>query len=610
MIKPFYPLRKRFGVSVSGSGVSDTAMTFLINALTGATPDDDSGLAVDDSGMSAVQYAPRTIAFRANDSFDGSSPLFVPQSLEEAGDLYGGKTTDLRYEILKDGGYLTGLEVVPNGLGYKRFEYLFTGNPDNRVPPCANKDDFSKLGTAYMKSMSANAIMGVTLTYMGADITVDDGHDMYELTMSKGDKYIFNWTPRTFFIVDPSDDSIQFQLNGRKLAVQILAASTFDVERLNILARHALVPKFDALIPLGTFDKAEVSSTSIRVVKGTRVFKNAKSEHFIDVDMKVSLEDNGFTKKAIKELVSALTPVAATDKAKIKRVATLTPVVDNEVAPAPVKLPEDPVREVFGAYFAVSPHQLDRSRVIFGASIAEVSDAAKQLVKRMVSPVTITTFSTTNTDPNYKSGVVIKNTNLMAGKYKAIKQLVPSTKSDAKSEYLEPKDNPPTLSIPCVDQNAVDVVNVIKELIGRGYFTREISVLNTGAPDANIQFSFPTPSTQYRDEVVGCMRRVDAWLRKQGVNTKKVSIQYAKTYAVVHMAFPRLKENDYTSCLMLSKNPPMMGTPIYSVKGKEQIVVSATSYNIHTGKVLVTPTRSSTLYKHPFEVSYDQLFQI
>jgi hypothetical protein len=238
-------------------------------------------------------------------------------------------------------------------------------------------------------------------------------------------------------------------------------------------------------------------------------------------------------------------------------------------------------------------------------------EEAKSIVKRMTSPVTITTFTTTNTDPNYKSGVIVKNTNLMTGKYKATKQLVPTTTANLNTDsYLEPKDNPPPLQTPAVDQNVVAVTNTIKELIGRGYFTREVSVMNQGGNTADIQLSFPTPSAHYRDEVIGTARRIDAWLRKQGIRADKFKLQYAKTYAIMHIALPRLKDNDYQSCLMLTRTPPMLGTPIYSVKGKEQITVSATSYNIHTGKVLVTPIRSSTLYKRPFEVSYDQLFQI
>jgi hypothetical protein len=113
-------------------------------------------------------------------------------------------------------------------------------------------------------------------------------------------------------------------------------------------------------------------------------------------------------------------------------------------------------------------------------------DEAKSLVKRMTSPVTITTFTTTNADPNYKSGVIVKNTNLMAGKYKATKQLVPTASANLRADqYLEPKDNPPVLQTPAVDQNVVEVTNVIKELIGRGYFTREVSVMNPGSKKYN-----------------------------------------------------------------------------------------------------------------------------
>ena len=607
MIKPFYRMTHGVSLSCNGAGFD---LNSIICGMIGLVPDDDSNLAVSPDGNSAIQYAPRSIVLRANDSYDSKSPLYVPQNVDEAADLYGGKTTDLRYELLKGGGALTGLETQEGGTGYKRFEYLFTGNPDNRIPPMADVADYGKLGAAYLRSVSASAIMSVVLTYLGADVTIDDGHDLYEMSLGKNDKAVFNWTPRTFFLVDPDDTEIQFQLSSRKLAVQVLAASTFEGERLNILSRNALVPKFDSLIPLGTYDKSAVSSTEIRVVKGTRLFKNDKGT-FIDVDMKTSLEDLGFKKKAIKELVSALTPAASSTTSKIKRVATLQPVVDNEIKAVEAKLPVDPIRDVFGAYFAVSPHQLDRSRVIFGNSMAEVMDEAKSLVKRMTSPVTITTFTTTNADPNYKSGVIVKNTNLMAGKYKATKQLVPTASANLRADqYLEPKDNPPALQTPAVDQNVVEVTNVIKELIGRGYFTRDVSVMNPGGTTADIQLSFPTPSAHYRDEVVGTARRIDAWLRKQGIRVEKFKLQYAKTYAIVHIALPKLKDNDYKSCLMLAKSPPMLGTPIYSVKGKEQITVSATSYNIHTGKVLVTPIRSSTLYKRPFEVAYDQLFQI
>ena len=580
MIRPFYDKAKavRLHSSCGQSVRADVARGEVAESLS----------AVCDS--CATQYAERSFAFYPGQVFDSNSPVYRPESANEAARMYGGKLSDVKYD--PDSGQMVALEETPGGW-YNRVDYTFDGVPNNAVPEgYISVEDAIRIGAAYLSSLSAAPLASYDMVYAGPNIVLDDAHDEFEVTFEPGYSFTMYLTPRTSYIVDPEAPEEKFRIYSRQTLLKIFTASKFEGLRLNAMQRGADVKNINDFELLGNAPKASLK-TRIPFVAGTMLYKNVRTgEHHVDVNMAESLESLGFPKVAIKELIKTFEPWAPS-KSKIKRVVDPVQVTDSVVVQSR-RPTQNPVQTVYGAYFAVSVHQPQRSRVVFAATEEEALNTAKGIVSTYQSPVKITSFVTTNKDPLYATGVVVKNTAMMA-RYKASERNVLKPREEFvpnSGPYLEPRQNPPELTISAISSNGARVAEKLRRMIGGGFFTRMLNC-DQDTNGLNIVLRFPHNAAVDKNEAVATARRITSWFLSFGVKPEVKADALKEdgkiTGAVLTFMLPKVPKAVQEACDSLRKEPPMIKTALYSVKGKDHLVVEVISYNIHTGRVLVNP---------------------
>jgi hypothetical protein len=581
MIKSFYRGQKGFRLHGSGYSVrADIAHGEVSESLSSVC------------NSCAVQYADRSFAYYPGQTLDASSPIYRPESADEAARMYGGNLSDVNYD--PQTGNMAAVELLPDGM-YRKAEYTFDGVPDNVIPEgYVSVDDAIQIGAAYLRSLSAAPLSSFDMVYTsGPKIELDDANDEFEYTFDRGTTFTMYLTPRTAYVIDQEMPEEKFRIFSRQNLLKIFAASKFEGERLNAMMRNAPVKNLSDYQSLGTSKKAQ-AALRIPFIAGTTLYKNVKTgEHHLDVNMAESLESLGFAKVAIKELVKAFDGLAPA-VSKIRRVVDTVNIEDNAVVEA--KRPtQSPVQTVYGAYFAVSVHQPQRSRVVFAATEDEALNAAKGIVSTYKAPVKITSFVTTNRDPLYSTGVVVKNTAMMA-RYKGGERSVLKPKEEyvpnSSASYIEPRTNPPELTISAISANSAKIAEKLRRMIGGGFFTRMLDC-EQGDRGLDIVLRFPRNAVADKNEAVATARRITSWFLSFGVKPE-VKVNALKEEgklvgATLTFMMPKVTKAVQEACDSLRKNPPMIKTALYAVKGKEHLVVEVVSFNIHTGRVLVNP---------------------
>lgn len=534
--------------------------------------------------------------FVAGDIFD--TPQLSASTVERlSGMSFAGKHEDTGRTV-----FMSSSSAVHLALG-QRATHVIRETFDIMVHASDYAVALSNCGVA-LQMASESAAARVYATYQGKKLVVDDANDEYDLELEKGDKFSMVYLNRDRYELRMKDEpKIVFIVRGHLRAANIIGQSVYDKEFGTVGS-----DKTNTFQPVGQVGRN--MANPIQVKKDTVIY-SLKKKHYLPQNLVVPLEkilDGG----DLNKLLSSLKPVVA-NKAitKGKLVGVKLPALPNATkvkSDAPIAKTQ---KVVYGAFFAVSTAQPNRSRVVFGSTVKEAQTKAIEAIGRMAVPTDYFLFTTTTADELYdaaKSGsILIRSTGSLQSAYPKVKH-VSMGYSQGQVEYRDPmKVNPPELLTPVIAQNTQDVVRQLYRLLAEGYFNTGMH-LSINQPDSAISFDGLMDPIA-KNQLTGIGRRIAAYLKLSGVDLPAGSIKIAtgRTRAELRFKFPSLSGAALQSVNKIQTDPPTMNAPIYATIKPKQPTVEILSANRHTGYVTIRAQRGPELYSEPYETYYSNV---
>ncbi|QYW03423.1 hypothetical protein pEaSNUABM34_00121 [Erwinia phage pEa_SNUABM_34] len=535
--------------------------------------------------------------FAAGDTF--TTPHLNALSVSRvSGMSFAGKHEDTGHTV-----FMSSSSAIHLALGVRGKEVAITESNDALFHATNYATALSNCGVA-LKIASESAAARVYATYQGKKVVIDDANDEYDLELEKGDKFSMVYLTRDRYELRMKDEpKIVFNVRGHLRAANIIGQSVFDKEFGSVGQDKA-----NTFQPVGQAGRN--MATPLQIKKDTVIY-TLRKKHYLPQNLVVPLEKI-LDGSELNKLLSSLKPVVA------NKAITKGKLVGVKLPPLPggqkVKSASPIVKDqkvVYGAFFAVSTAQPNRSRVVFGSTIKEVQTKAIEAIGRMAVPTDYFLFSTTTSDELYdqaKSGsILIRSTGSLQSAYPRVKHISMGY-SQGQVEYRDPmKTNPPELLTPVIAQNTPEIVRQLYRFLAEGYFNTGMH-LSVNQPQSAISFDGLMDPVA-KNQLAGIGRRIAAYLKQSGVELPAGSIKIAtgRTRAELRFKFPTLSGAALQSVNKIQTDPPTMNAPIYGTIKPKQPTIEITAVNRHTGYVTVRAQRGPELYSEPYETYYSNV---
>lgn len=446
--------------------------------------------------------------------------------------------------------------------------------------------------------------------YVGKKLAVDDASDDYDLEIEKNDFIKMTYLNKDRYDLRLKDSPrIQFIIRGHAVAQRIIEGMEFATPFAGVSD-----VKTDTYAYVGT---AKKRITAFGIAKDSVILLRRK-KHYLAQNLAVPLE-SWMNSTEIQTLLSNLKvdPEGQSYvKGKVLRSSPkVAPIGKAEKLPKlenPTKVtgsgsPRN-IKTVYGAFFAVSPSQPQRSRIVFADSPQKLETVVRGIIDAYTTPVDYKLFTALTTDENYKAAsknrVVIKSTPILNSTYN-VSQTVKMQQRVTMPEYVEPRNGAPALEFPVYEGQESKVLDYFRRLIEEGYFSTGIRLAHPQT-STGIRFSAPQITPEIYDQIVGIARRITAYLIHQGVPLKKGNVRIARGSRAAEIRFdlPSVTADQEVSINLLLQDAPTMNAPIYETTKPKQPTVEIIATDIHTGKVTARAQRGPSLYGAPFDTLY------